>query len=120
MLTAAVDARPASTAEMERLEWPELELTVRAASAEDRRAAGLAPEANAVTIAQVESAGWAELAGLATGDILLTINGHPVSTVSEVGAIRQALPTAGEVGKVTITVQRGRYRTVLAEIETLP
>lgn len=121
-LAAALDARPAPAAEMERLEWPEIELTVRAATEEDRRMAGLAPDTAVVAIAQVESAGWAELAGLAAGDILLAIDGRSARTVADVAEIRSALLAQPASGKVTITAQRGRHRTVLAEIEaeTLP
>lgn len=117
-LTVILDPRPVPATEMDRLEWPEIELTVRAATAEDRRAAGLAPDATVVTIAQVESAGWAELAGLAAGDILLAINDRPVRTVADVAEVRAASLAQPVPGKVAVTAQRGRHRTVLAEIET--
>lgn len=116
-LVTNVDPRPVPATEMERLEWPEIELTVRAATAEDLRSAGLAPDVTVVTIAQVESGGWAELAGLAGNDVLLTINGRPVHTVAEVAEMRSRSLAQAAAGKTVISAQRGRHRTMLAEIE---
>ena len=68
-----------------------------------------------VRVVTVETAGWAALAGLTSGDILLAIDGQPIESVAtlkdRLAALRMAQPR-----RVTFFVRRGIY-TEFLELE---
>ena len=75
----------------------------------------LAPDLAGVNVAQVETGGWAQLAGLRGGDLILSINGEATGQVSEAEALlKQAAAT--QARRVVLFVRRG-IRTLFVELE---
>lgn len=68
-----------------------------------------------VNVAQVDTGGWAQLAGLRGGDIILAIDGKPTGQVSEAEALLQQA-RAVQTRQVVLFVQRG-IRTLFVELE---
>jgi serine protease Do len=75
----------------------------------------LPPGLAAVNVAQVEAGGWAQLAGLRGGDLILSIDGEPTGHVSEAEALLKRSATA-QTRRVVLFIQRG-IRTLFVELE---
>jgi serine protease Do len=114
-LNATLDKRPTPANELPEYEDEELEYTVRELSFGDRVFLRIEPEEHALLVENVESAGWASLAGLRQGDLLLRVNGtdvHEVEQMNEVmDQIHQSKPE-----RVVFFVKRGIH-TLFIEIE---
>jgi serine protease Do len=94
-------------------EW--LEFTARDLAQDDRIKRKLSPELEGVLVTEVAHAGWAALAGLQTGDILLTIDGKPCGSID---AFKSILAEREKEGRtpVTLFVRRG-ITTLFLELE---
>ena len=80
-INATLDKRPTPGNEMSEYEEESLEFTVRELSFADRVFMRLETDVNFLLVDNVESAGWASLAGLKQGDLLLQIDGDGVSGI---------------------------------------
>jgi serine protease Do len=90
-LTMKLEAPPKSSERMKTWEDLESEFTARNMAFLDRHDNKLEEDVTGVYISKVESGGVAALAGLRVKDILLKVQGKPVSRVSELEAIMEEL-----------------------------
>ena len=95
-INATLDKRPTPGNEMPEYEEENLEFTVRELSFADRVFMRLEPDENVLLVDNVESAGWASLAGLKQGDLLLQINGDGVNGLDsfkkKMGSLSKSMP----------------------------
>lgn len=114
-LTATLGRQPKSSAELPEYKDDRFEFTARAMSLSDRVEERMALNANGLRISTVQNGGWAALAGLSSGDILLALDGQPVTTI---GAFRETLLQFRETKprRVVCFVKRGIH-TFFSEIE---
>jgi serine protease Do len=75
----------------------------------------LAPDLAAVNVAQVETGGWAQLAGLQGGDLILSIDDQRTGEVSEAEVLLKRA-AATRTRRVVLFVRRG-IRTMFIELE---
>jgi serine protease Do len=111
-----LEAAPRLPREMKKYEDPNFEFRVRDIAAADRLSARLPTDQPGVLVDAVREGGWAALAHLADGDILLTIDGEPVA---DVAAVQQRMARIAETKprSVVFKVRRG-IRTFFVELET--
>jgi serine protease Do len=98
--------RPKPVSELEQHKDDQFEFTAREMTLTDRLEARLDEAFNGVLVSKVEPAGWAALAGLGVGDILISIDGQPVG---DVPALKAALKKCGQTKprQVLFFVKRG-------------
>ena len=81
-----LETSPRLPREMKKYEDPNFEFRVRDIAAADRLEEGLAADQRGVLVDAVREGGWAALAHLAVGDLLLAIDGETVNDVEAVQA----------------------------------
>ena len=81
-LNATLDKRPTPSNELPEYEDKLLEYTVRELSFGDQVFLRIQKEGHGVLVDNVESAGWAALAGLRQGDLLLKVNNKKIFDIS--------------------------------------
>ncbi|MCH2152715.1 MAG: PDZ domain-containing protein, partial [Phycisphaerales bacterium] len=110
-----LEGTPSGTNEADESEAPTLEFTVRDQVYMDGIKNRWDQDLNGMIVTSVENGGWASLAGLANGDLLVSLNDLPVTdTASFEGAIRQIEQDQPAVVKAF--VHRG-YRTTFVFME---
>jgi len=114
-LNATLDKRPTPGKEMPEFEDEQLEFTVRELSFADRVFMRLEPHQNGLLVENVESAGWAALAGLKQGDLLLEMNGSELNNTANFKEKMQVL-SREMPQSVLFFVQRGIH-TLFIEIQ---
>lgn len=114
-LNATLDKRPTPANELPEYEDEELEYTVRELSFGDRVFLRIQPEEHAILVENVESAGWASLAGLRQGDLLLKVNGTEVRGIQQMSELMDQIHQA-KPQRVVFFVKRGIH-TLFIEIE---
>jgi len=114
-LNATLDKRPTPANELPEYEDEELEYTVRELSFGDRVFLRIQPEEHAILVENIESAGWASLAGLRQGDLLLKVNGTEVRGIQQMGELMDQIHQA-KPQRVVFFVKRGIH-TLFIEIE---
>ena len=82
-INATLDRRPTPASELDSYEEEFMEFTVRELSFADRAYHRMTEEQTGLLVENVELAGWASLAGMMQGDILLSINEHPVDNTRD-------------------------------------
>ena len=102
--------------EMKKYEDPTFEFRVRNISETDRRELGVADAQRGVLVEAVREGGWAALAHLADGDILLAIDGEAVGDVAEVQKKMEKI-AAAKPRAVVLQVRRG-VRSFFVEMLT--
>jgi S1-C subfamily serine protease len=102
--------------EMKKYEDPNFEFRVRDIAAADRLEEGLDPDQRGVLVDAVREGGWAALAHLAVGDLLLAIDSTPVADVQAVQA-KMAAIAAAKPASVVFRVKRG-LRTFFVEMQS--
>ena len=102
--------------EMKKYEDPTFEFRVRNISETDRRELGVADTQRGVLVETVREGGWAALAHLADGDILLAIDGAAVGDVAEVQKKMETI-AASKPRAVVLQVRRG-LRSFFVEMLT--
>ncbi len=114
-LTLKLETPPTPPSELDRYKNEDFELTVREMSFDDRVTREIDEDLRGVLVEQVQSAGWASLAHLRKGDILLEIGGKPTP---DVDTVEQLLTAASEakVDRVVFFVRRGIH-TMYLELE---
>ena len=114
-ITAVTERQPKVTAELPEFKDDRFEFTVREISLKERIDDKLGLDLKGVRISAVQNAGWAALAGLAVGDVLVAVNGEPVDSVA---AAREKLLRLRETkpSRVQFFVRHGA-RTAFVEVE---
>ena len=114
-VTVTLETSPRLPREMKKYEDPNFEFRVRDIAAADRLEDGLAADQRGVLVEAVREGGWAALAHLAVGDVLLAIDGEPVDDVEAVQAKMARVATA-RPASVVFSVKRG-IRTFFVELQ---
>lgn len=104
--------RPAPAAELPSVRDLRLGFTARSLGFDDRVDRGLDASAQGAVVTKVERSSWADLAGLRASDILVSVNGRPVS---DNVSLRQALDSLFQdhPRHVVLRIQRGISGTFL-------
>jgi serine protease Do len=103
---------PVPVREMKRYKDEVFEFTGRNLAYMDRATQKWSKKQKGVFVAAVEMAGWAALAGLRGGDLLLTVDGKPVDDVSRLEKVMKALRKS-RPRQVTFFVRRGIHTRYL-------
>lgn len=114
-LSATLDRQPRPSAELPEYKDDRFEFTARELSLTDRVDDKLGPDVPGLKVNAVQSAGWTALAGLATGDVLLTVDGQPMDSVATLRSLLQSYRET-KPRRVVFFVRRGVY-TFFLEIE---
>lgn len=114
-LTVKLGTRPKSSSEYNEYKDDRFEFVAREMSLSEHVDEKLADNVQGLRISSVQSNGWAALAGLSSGDILLSVDGTSTTTVAQ---LKQMLQTYRESKprRVVFFIKRGIY-TFYAEIE---
>jgi len=114
-LTATLGRQPKSTAELAEYKDDRFEFTAREISLAERANEKIDAAVKGVRVSAVQNAGWAALAGLSSGDILMALDGRPVETVA---ALKETLLKLRDTKprRVVCFVKRGIH-TFFTEIE---
>lgn len=86
-LTLKLAERPVPAGELPTFKDPRFGFSAREQGADDKEARQGEGEHAGLAIAKVERSGWADLAGLRAGDLLLAVNGQPVADLAALRAI---------------------------------
>ncbi|MBA3297192.1 MAG: PDZ domain-containing protein [Acidobacteria bacterium] len=111
-----LEASPRLGREMKKYEDPTFEFRVRDMAETDRRERGVPDSQKGVLVEAVREGGWAALAHLGDGDIILAIDGEPVADVAAVQARMEKI-AAAKPPAVVLHVRRG-VRTFFVEMLT--
>jgi serine protease Do len=111
-----LDSSPRLSREMKKYEDTTFEFRVRDVAETDRRDLGLPDAEKGVLVEAVREGGWAALAHLADGDVILAIDGDAVPDVAAVQKKMEAV-AAAKPAAVVFHVRRG-VRTFFVEILT--
>ena len=76
----------------------------------------LKPGQKGVYVERVQRAGWADLAGITSGDLLLSIDGHGTLTVKDVETVLEEAQASSK-DSLVFFMQRGIY-TQYVEVKT--
>ena len=114
-LSMALEAPPASDEEIKSLTNPDFEFTAHELSYNDRIKGQFPEDLRGVLLKKTEGGGWASLAGLHTGDVLMSING---SSTPDIAALKSVLEQIrkNKPRHVVFFVRRGVH-TLFCEIE---
>ena len=110
-----LETSPRLPREMKKFDDPNFEFRVRDIAAADRLEEGLDADQRGVLVDAVREGGWAALAHLAVGDLLLGIDGEPVENVEAVEKVMTRI-AAAKPSSVVLRVHRG-IRTFFVEME---
>ena len=108
---------PTPVSDMKRYVDDDFELTVREMTLDDRLDKELKEEEKGVLVERIEPSGWASLAGVGGGDVVLSIDGQPVP---DAAGAEKALKAARErhAKQVVFFVKRG-IGTMYLELEPM-
>ena len=114
-INATLDRRPTPASELDSYEEEFMEFTVRELSFADRAYHRMTEEQTGLLVENVELAGWASLAGMMQGDILLSVNEHPVDNTRDFENQIEELAKE-KISSVLFQLKRGIH-TLFIEIE---
>jgi serine protease Do len=114
-LTVTLGAPPPPVADLKRHKDRDFEFAARDLTFDDKVSGHVEPDVRGVFIEKVEYAGWAQLAHVAVGDVLLSVNGRPVPDVE---ALERTLAEVKreKPKRVVFYVRRGIH-TMFLELE---
>ncbi len=114
-LSATLGRRPSDEAEVAQVKDERFEFTACNLSSTQRMARELDEDNRGVLVEKVTASGWAALAGLRNGDVLISIDGEPLS---EIDTLRRKLDQLAEAKprRTVFLVQRGIHNLYL-EVE---
>jgi serine protease Do len=114
-IKVVLGAPPTPSSELKRHKDDDFEFTAREMSFDDRTTEQLAADLRGVVMEKVETAGWAALAHVAVGDILLSVDGRPTP---DIASLTQALKAVrdSKARRVVFFVRRGIH-TLYLELE---
>ena len=115
-LRVALDASPRLPREMKKYEDPSFEFRVRDVTQADRLERPWGDATHGVLVEAVREGGWAALGHLADGDLLLQIDGTPVSSVEQVQERMQRI-AEDRAPAIVLLVRRG-VRTLFVELQS--
>jgi serine protease Do len=107
-LAAKLGTQPKPNGDLETYKDERFEFTARELSLSEAVNARLGSPEDGVRIATVQSAGWAALAGVAGGDILLAIDGKPVKSIAQLKLTMKAMADR-KPRRVVFYIKRGIY-----------
>ncbi|MCF7974564.1 MAG: PDZ domain-containing protein [Phycisphaerae bacterium] len=107
-VTVTLEVSQETVSQMARYESTLLELSVRDIAFDDRVDLQLEPDQQGAYVERVQRAGWADLAGIVPGDLILSIDGQSTPTVQEVKAVLEKAETQ-EIDSLVFFMQRGIY-----------
>jgi serine protease Do len=110
-----LEAPPISADRLATCEDDNFEFTARNMSAMDKFRKRLKAELRGVLVVKVESGGWAALGGLASGDVLINVQGQPTGDVDVLKAALDKVKSQ-RPRRVVFFIRRGIH-TVYREIE---
>ncbi len=114
-IVATLALSPKSPGELAEYKDERFEFTARELSLAERVEEKLGETFSGVRVSVVQRAGWAALAGLSSGDIIMAIDGKPIDSVQ---ALRQILEDlAKRKPRRTVFFVRRGIRTLFIEIE---
>ena len=110
-----LEVTPPSSSELATHKDTDFEFTARELSFQDRVLRKLEPELQGLLVERVEPAGWADLARLGGGDILMSIDGQPTP---DIATLKKQLAAAKEshAKRLVLFVKRG-VQTLFLELE---
>jgi C-terminal processing protease CtpA/Prc len=112
---AGLEPSPRAPRELPEYKDAEFEFTARDLTFQDRLDNRLAGLGQGVLVTGVENGGWAALAQLAVGDVVLAVDGRPVNTLAELeGTMKRLAGTRPR--RVVLQVRRG-VGTLFVELE---
>jgi serine protease Do len=114
-LTAKLGAQPKPNSDQAEFKDDQFEFKARDLSFSDRVDDKLEDAVKGVRIVSVQNAGWAALAGLSTGDILLSIGGEATDSIATLKGTLAKLK-ADKPRRVSLFIKRG-IRTQFLELE---
>jgi serine protease Do len=114
-IKARLEAPPTPAAELKQYKDDDFEFTARELSLTDRLDRHLEKDLQGVLVEKVEQAGWAALAHLAIGDILLRVDGRPTGDVAALEAALKQVK-ARKAKRLIFFVRRGIH-TMFLELE---
>lgn len=114
-IPVTLETSPRLPREMRKYQDDNFEFRVRDLAPDDREETGVAEKEGGVLVDAVSEGGWAALARLAVGDVILTIDGQRVRDVREVQAKMQDV-TRRKAPVTIVHVRRG-IRTLFVELQ---
>jgi serine protease Do len=114
-MKVTLETSPRLPREMKKYDDPNFEFRVRDIAAADRLEEGLPLDQHGVLVDAVREGGWAALAHVAVGDLLLAIDGDAVADVEAVQA-KMTQIAARKPSSVVFRVKRG-IRTFFVELQ---
>ncbi|MFM7289838.1 MAG: PDZ domain-containing protein, partial [Planctomycetia bacterium] len=114
-ISATLVETPAATGDLDTFTDETFELTIRDLPLTERIAEQLPVDAPGVRVSAVQPNGWAALAGIGPGDVIVSIDGQTVKTVTDAETILKACRET-RPRQVVFFVRRG-VNTVFAEVE---
>lgn len=116
MVKVALESSPRLAREMKKYEDPNFEFRVRDVAEMDRVELGVPAGEKGVLVESVNEGGWAALAHLADGDVILAVQGAVVGDVADLQKKMEAI-AASKPASVVLHVRRG-IRTFFVEMQT--
>jgi serine protease Do len=107
-LGAKLGTQPKPNSDLDTYKDERFEFTARELSLNEAVSARLKSPDDGVRVATVQSAGWAALAGVAGGDILLAIDGKPVRNIAQLKQMMKDLAEQ-KPRRVVFFIKRGIY-----------
>ncbi|MGE4550958.1 MAG: PDZ domain-containing protein [Opitutales bacterium] len=114
-LTVKLERRPTPANELDEYKDRDFEFKVRELSFGDRVSLRLGKQAQGLMVENVEAAGWASLAGLRQGDVILKVDGKPINAITEFRKRMEAI--AEERPERVIFFIKRRIHTMFVEFE---
>lgn len=107
-LLVDLQSRPVASEELDEYEDSDFEFTARELAFKDKVEKRLADDARGVMLSKVQGSGWAELAGLSSGDILLTIANKPIDSLDDLKKVMTEIKEQ-KPKQVVFFVRRGIF-----------
>ena len=113
--TVKLAANPKPASDLAEFKDELFEFTARDMSYNDRVGDRMKEEQGGVKISTVKPAGWAALAGLGAGDVLLAVDGRDVASIAELKTVMKGI-NERKPARVKAFIKRGIY-TAYLELE---
>jgi serine protease Do len=114
-IKVTLEAPPTPASELKRYRDDDFEFTAREMSFDDRVSNKLEESLRGVVIERVETAGWAQVARVVTGDILISVDGKPTPDAAAIESAMKAVKEKKQK-RVVFFVRRGIH-TMFLELE---
>ena len=111
-LKVALGATPKTVSDLAEFKDEQFEFTARDMSFNDRVGERMKEEQGGVKVSTVKPAGWAALAGLGAGDVLLAMDGQKVTSIAELKAVMSGVGK-NKPARVKVFIKRGIYTAYL-------